>query len=301
MIDLDFSLLKGLDYKIDLPTNSRSTLKAGGKIAVALFPQTRADLLVLKDLTQYSLIVLGNMSNVAVREGGYQGIAVMTDRLLGLDIEGDYIYVGAGERLPSVVTRLSRLDYIGLERLGGIPASIGGAIAMNAGAFSQEIGEVVEEVIVCDIKQGCTYRLSQKELGFYYRKTNILAGREMVVGAILKLKKGSNVLKECEKYNKKRQALQPHQPSLGSVFLKDQGISAGYYIDKCGYKGYVDSGIEVSKKHANFIVNIGGGTVTAYERVKDTIKAGVKAKTGIILKEEVRIIGQDENRRTGQK
>ncbi len=301
MIDCDFSILKGLDYKTNIETGKRCTLKAGGNIKMALFPRTRLDLDVLKELPKDDLVILGNMSNTAVREGGYNGIAIMTDKLTGLEIEDDRIYVGSGEKLPSVVLRLVRLGYIGIERLAGIPASIGGAIAMNAGAFGQEMGDIVEEVIVCDIRQSKIYRLSKSELGFCYRKSNLSRDREMIIGARLHLKQGNDGLTEYDKYRQKRLKLQPQEPSLGSVFIKTDGISAGYYIDQCGYKGYLDNGIMVSNKHANFIVNTGGGTVAAYERVKNFVKSAVKHRLGISLKEEVRIIGQDEDSRNSQK
>ncbi len=299
MMDYD---LRGLDNKPSLDTANISTLKCGGRIALALYPRTKYDLDVIRDMPMEDVIVLGNMSNVCVREGGYPGVAIMTSQLRGLEIEGDNIYVGAGERLSAVAMRLARLGYVGLERLAGIPASMGGAIYQNAGAFSQEIAESIVEVVVHDLRQGITYRLSQLEMGFGYRHTSIVDGREMIIGAVLRLKRGADAYAECLKYLDKRRTSQPQEPSLGSTFLQaPNGVSAGYYIDDCGYKGYSDGGIAVSTKHANFLVNTGGGSVASLEKVKNTIKQGVYDRYGITLKEEIRIIGIDENSRNCKK
>ncbi len=292
MIDVD---LRGLDHCRDLETATLSTFKSGGKIALALYPRTKYDLTVIKTLPLDNAVILGNMSNVAVKEGGYDGIAIMTSAFRGLEIEDGRIYVGAGEKLSSVVRRLARLDLYGIERLLGIPATVGGAIYQNAGAFGQEIGDVVEEVVVHDIKQGETYRLNRQELDFSYRSTSLVPNREMVVGAVLKLGKGTRVEGESLQYLKKRRLLQPQQPSLGSTFLKVDGVSAGYYIDECGYKGYTVDGVKVSEQHANFLVNTGDATVMGLQKLQNILKEGVRAKMGITLKEETRIIGNDKD------
>ncbi len=287
---IDKTLLRGIKHVQQLDTSTVSTIRAGGEIALALYPRTKYDLDTIARLDLGKAVILGNMSNVCVRECGYDGVAIMTSELKGLEIEDGRVYVGSGERLSSVALRLSKLGLGGLERLAGIPASIGGAIYQNAGAFAQEIAEVVEEIAVYDVKEGVAYKLSKSELDCGYRYTNIVEGRELVLGAVLRMSDRGDAYQECLKYIDKRRKLHPTEPSLGSTFLKADGVSAGYYVDKCGYKGYKVGGIEVSPKHANFLVNVGGGSVSGLEALIAEIKRGVYDRYAITLKEEIRII-----------
>lgn len=282
--------VSGLDVKKDLDTSRICSFRAGGKISLAVYPKTPGDLRLLVSDTPYT--ILGGMTDVAVSDDGYDGTVVFSSALRGVEVDGDYAYIGSGERLPKVATTLTALGYSGLENLIGIPGTVGGATFMNAGAFGRTMGELVEEVVVFDLSSGESYRLKKEELIFSYRRSSIRENRELITGVKLRLKESSpeKTVPLAEEYKRRRKETQPTLPSLGSTFKNPLRTSAGALIDKVGLKGVRWGGAEVSELHANFIVNREDALVSDLIKLKNEVKRKVFDECGVMLEEEIKIL-----------
>lgn len=282
--------VSGLDVKKDLDTSRICSFRAGGKISSAVYPKTPGDLRLLVSDTPY--VVLGGMTDVAVSDDGYDGTVVFTSALRGIEVDGDYAYLGSGERLPKVATTLTALGYSGLENLIGIPGTVGGAAFMNAGAFGRTMGELVEEVVVFDLSTGESYRLRREELIFSYRHSSFRENRELIVGVKLRLKESSSdkTVPLAEEYKRRRKLSQPTSPSLGSTFKNPPHASAGELIERVGLKGIRWGGAEVSELHANFIVNREDALVSDLVKLKNEVKRKVFDECGVMLEEEIKIL-----------
>ncbi len=273
--------------------NSRSTLKTGGKFAVCAEPENAADLRNLsRSLPRGEFFIMGALSNVLVPDKGYGGVAVSTKRLRGLEVVGNSAYLGAGEKLQSVIVRLAHAGFSGLEELSGIPCTVGGALFQNAGAFNREMSDLVVRASVFDMETARFYYLTAEELDFSYRKSSVRRDRELIVGVELKLTPSSpeKILKRREEILGMRKRLHPTEPSLGCTFKKHDGVSAGLLIDRCGLKGVTHGGAKISEKHAGFIVNTGSATSSDYVALAELARRTVKAEQGVELEYEIRIL-----------
>lgn len=289
----NFDCLIQSGVKTAVMQNNPSTVKTGGKIALVAEPENAADLKTLaRNLPNGEFFIMGAASNLLFPDGTYDGAAVSTKRLKMLEVVGTTAYVGAGEKLQSVIARLAQAGFSGLEELSGIPCSVGGAIFQNAGAFGREMSDVVSRVTVFDVKTCRFYNLSTAELDFSYRNSSIRRDRELIVAAELNLAVSSKdkVLERRMKILEKRKALHPSEPSLGCVFKKINGVSAGKLIDECGLKGLSEGGAKISEKHAGFIVNTGAASSADYLKLANSARRAVKSQTGLDLEFEIRIL-----------
>lgn len=282
----------GCRVKYDVP--AFGAFGSGGKVAKVVYPSdgyslSRAvGMLGEKVVPGGEKVVLGGATNVLFPDGGYGGVAVSTSAVKDVLRKGSRVYCGAGVRLPDLVNRCAGYGLSGLEQLSGIPGSAGGAIAMNAGAFGREIAELVTRVdaVTAD---GEVVALSRYALAPGYRHTCIAEKGLTVLGAELALTPSSEkeIRTSMQEYRLRRQKSQPAGKSLGSVFKRVDGISAGYYIERVGLKGERRGGAEISQKHANFIVNTGGATGADFLFLAELAKRRVFDKFGITLEYEV--------------
>ncbi len=199
---------------------------------------------------------------------------------------------GAGLRLSELVDFTVRRGLKGLEKLSGIPGSVGGALAMNAGAYGAEIKDAVSSVSVMDAS-GAERELSPGEIGFCYRGSPGLRGL-IVTGASFILEKGSSEALENDRAEilKKRREKQPlDRPSCGSVFKRPPSGYAGEFIEKCGLKGLRKGGAVISEKHANFILNDAGASSADIKWLMDEAARRVREEYGVELEPEVRLLG----------
>lgn len=268
-----------------------TSVKIGGEADVVAYPEWKEFYPTLKFLADTSTphVVLGRGSNTLISDEGYRGIVVATGKLDGVEVVGDRIRCQCGASLINVA-RIAKLHSLtGMEWAIGIPASIGGAIVTNAGAWGGCIGDVVESVTVFSDTER---RVEKDELGFSYRSSKI-ASLGTVGEVVIRLKKGNphDVEKLQREYVKKRLDTQPKGYSLGSVFKAHNGVSAGYYIDKAGLKGKRIGGAEVSLVHAGFILNVGGATARDYYELIRYVEKTVWKKFGITLEREIKLLG----------
>ncbi len=207
--------------------------------------------------------VLGNGSNLLVADGGVRGLVLRVRKALdGLDIVGSTVVVGAGASFPALAHAAADRGLAGIEFGAGIPGCVGGAIVMNAGWHQFEIGNVVKNVSYLE-GDGLVLDYRHDSCRFGYRTSTFRGRRGVVLSAELALTPDDPeaVRDRLAHFSESRKANQPTElPSCGSVFLKPEGDFAGRLIEAAGLKGRRIGGIEVSGKHANFFVNVGGGT-----------------------------------------
>jgi UDP-N-acetylmuramate dehydrogenase len=237
---------------------------------------------------------VGLGSNLLVRDGGVRGtVVLMHDALTEMSFERETVYAEAGVTCAKLAKFAARQHLHGAEFLAGIPGTVGGALAMNAGCHGGETWEVVHRAVTID-RHGAVHERSQVELEIGYRHVS-LPGEEWFVAAWFQLHAGEASIAE-EKIKAllaKRLATQPlNLPNAGSVFRNPEGNYAARLIEDCGLKGYGIGGAQVSEKHANFIVNTGDATAVDIEHLIGHVHMTVLRETGADLQREVRIIGE---------
>jgi UDP-N-acetylmuramate dehydrogenase len=245
------------------------------------------------------LLAVGLGSNLLVRDGGFRGTAVqMVGALTELRMDGELIYAQAGVPGAKLARFAATNNLCGAEFFVGIPGTLGGMLAMNAGCYGGETWEKVERAQVMTRCGELLERMSPEyEIG--YRSVVLRdTSEEFFVGAWLKLENGDveEARQKIKGLLEKRSATQPlNLPNAGSVFRNPPGNHAAKLIEGCGLKGRRTGGAEVSAKHANFIVNVGNATAADIEDLINDVRATVLQQTGIELHPEVKIIGEYAN------
>lgn len=279
------------------PLAVHTTLRIGGPADVYVLPAGEEDVAAAvraARLLGMPVTVLGRGSNVLVPDEGVRGMVLNpVAATTWLRFTGCRVEVGAGYPLPGLVRAAVERGLGGLEELGGIPGSVGGALCMNAGAGGQTIGEVTVWVDTVG-PGGERYRLFPEELAFGYRYSRLLEGAGIVVAAALDLRPAAREalrrrLRDGEARRRRTQPLD--MPNAGSVFKNPPGDHAGRLLEEAGCKGLRVGGAQISPRHANFIVNLGGATAAdvltlmgeAYRRVRDAL--------GVRLEPEIRLLG----------
>ena len=244
-----------------------------------------------------ALLFVGLGSNLLVRDGGFRGTVILTHSAKkNARMDGALIYADAGVASPKVARFAATHHFVGAEFLAGIPGTVGGALAMNAGCYGGETWDRVHKVLTID-RLGSIQERGKSEYEIGYRHCRLRSGKEeWFVGAWFELQKGDGEASRAliKELLAKRIATQPLQlPNAGSVFRNPPGDHAARLIEACGLKGLARGGARVSEKHANFIVNPDGAATAAdIEWLIDTVKSRVKQQTGVDLVPEVRIVGE---------
>ncbi len=270
--------------------------RIGGEAEKMYLPRDKNDLIVFMRLQPKNTAIfwLGLGSNLLVRDGGIPGVVINTrGRLKAMRLlENGRVYVEAGVPCMRVARFCVDNGLVGAEFLAGIPGTMGGALAMNAGAFGGETWEIVTRVEMVD-REGMTHLRTISEFDIGYRSVK-KPNEEWFLAAELQLKKGdtSNSLSYIKTLLEKRAVTQPiNLPSCGSVFKNPEGDYAARLIEKSGLKGYRIGGACVSKKHANFIVNMNQATAADIEALINYVQAQVKVQCNVDLQTEVCKIG----------
>lgn len=288
------------------PMSRHLSWKAGGPADRFFIPADREDLCCFLSRlpADEPVFIIGLGSNLLVRDGGFRGTVVhLHGRLNDIRLEGrqqgagnlGMLYVEAGVSSPKVARYAANQGLVGAEFLAGIPGTMGGALAMNAGCYGRETWEIVAQVQTVD-RTGRLNKRTPGEFKVSYRHTEpTLPREEWFVAAWLLLPKGDGeaARAEIKRLLARRVASQPLSlPNAGSVFRNPPGDHAARLIESCGMKGLRRGGAQVSEKHANFIVNTGGATASDIEDLIDLVETTVRDKTGVSLLREVRIIGE---------
>jgi UDP-N-acetylmuramate dehydrogenase len=249
------------------------------------------------------VLFVGLGSNLLVRDGGFPGAIVFTHHsLIGIEVEAEVgathgmlsFRAGAGVPAPHLARFVAKHGGAGAEWMAGVPGTVGGALAMNAGCYGGETWNHVVAVETVDRAGTLRHRVpSDYDIG--YRHVALQAkSEEWFVSAVFGFQPGEErvAMERIKELLQKRVASQPlNQPNAGSVFRNPPGDHAARLIESCGLKGYAVGGAQVSRKHANFIVNEGEASARDIESVLRHVHATVREKTGVDLVAEVRIVG----------
>ena len=287
-----------IEIKQDEPLMHYTYTHTGGPADWLAFPKNVEEVQTLVAYAndhQLPLTVLGNASNLIVRDGGIEGLTLILTRMNKISGSGNRVTAQAGAAYIETTIAARDHSLTGLEFAAGIPGSIGGAIFMNAGAYGGETKEVVESATVL-LPDGTVKRLNNEELDFGYRHSSVQDNHGVVLDATFSLQPGDHdeIAAKMDELNARRAAKQPLDlPSCGSVFKRPTGYFAGKLIHDAGLQGYTAGGAQVSTKHAGFIVNIDHGTANDYVAVIHHVQQTDKEKYGVSLQTEVRIIGRN--------
>lgn len=298
---LDWIAARHPAYSVDrgVPLASYTTLRVGGPADFFAEIQEEGQLCALLQgarETGTPVLLLGNGSNVLVRDGGFRGLALhMGKGFSRIAQEGGLITAQAGALL-STLSRFARdAGRMGLEFAQGIPGTVGGGVYMNAGAYGGEVGAVISAVRVLT-RAGNIENVPGEEMAFSYRHTRAMEEDWIILGASFRLAEGDREKIEAamRDFAARRKEKQPLEyPSAGSFFKRPTGHFAGKLIEDAGLKGLTVGGAQVSEKHAGFLINRGGATADDFLRLKDRVQEVVWQRFQVALEPEVRIVGDD--------
>ena len=279
----------------DQPMKKITALGVGGK---AKYFATANSLYALKLLVEtcgrYKMPykVIGNGTNLLVSDKGYNGLIIKLFGLSDVFFKRDQVRAMAGANLESVIKFATDHRLSGLESLSGIPATVGGAVVMNAGAFGQSISDCITTVET--LNQGKIKVYDKNDCKFGYRKSRFLGKKEIVVSATFSFKERERekILADVKRFSSVRKNIQPAGRSCGSVFKNPTGQTAGQLIDKAGLKGLKIGGAKISIQHGNFIITDGTATATDVYKLIGTVKEKIIQLFGVTLQEEVEYLGE---------
>ncbi len=299
-------LIKHLDkvidranIKVDEPMKNHTSFKVGGPADILVTPEGIEEVkavikICIENGVKYYLV--GNGSNLLVKDGGIRGVVIKLSKLNKIEVEGNKISAQSGASLYNVAKVALNSGLKGFEFASGIPGSIGGASAMNAGAYDGEMSMVLESMLAID-NNGELLTLVKDDMELTYRSSAILKHGYTVVSVTLNLQVGDKeVIKaRMDTLAKRRSDKQPLEyPSAGSTFKRPEGHFAGKLIEDCGLKGTCVGDAQVSEKHSGFIINRKNASAKDILDLIKLVQDEVEEKFGVQLHTEVRIWGEDK-------
>ncbi len=291
----DIDRLIALGAVLDVPLSEHTSFKIGGNAALALDPTSErqiADALQLCEKRKIPVALFGRGTNLLVSDSGFSGLVILFRKpLFAPAWNGSCVTVSAGASLTQLAKESVAAGWMGMERLCGIPGTVGGACAMNAGAYGAEIKQILRRVRVYRKGKVEWLDVDPDQLG--YRKSPFIFPDCVVLAAELELQPddggAAERMQDCMTRRRDKQPLE--YPSAGSVFKRPEGYFAGALIEQCGLKGMTVGGAQVSQKHAGFIINIGGATERDVSELIVQIQETVRERTGVTLECEIKRIG----------
>ncbi len=281
----------------DAPLKHFTSMKVGGPADSLLFPKNRDE---LKKVVRYArrkkipCLILGRGTNLVVRDKGVRGwIINLTQGMKKIEMNGEVIEAEAGASLQQLVRFSAQKGLTGLEPFSGIPGTVGGGIAMNAGAWGAELKDVLLSVSFMKGDGEITER-SRSRLRFSYRGLRIPPSWIILKGRFqLKREKKKDIRERVRSYSEMRRRKQPlDYPSAGSVFKNPKEGPAGKWIEEAGLKGFRIGEAMVSERHANFIINLGKAKAEEVIRLMEFVERKIYEEKGISLEREVKVLGE---------
>lgn len=290
-----------MKFSKNVSLKNYTTFKIGGSARYFFIAKTKKDLILAVQFARENKIpffILGNGSNLLASDKGFKGLVIKMENAKWKMQNGNAkckIICETGLPLGKLVSLSLKNNLTDLEWAVGIPGTVGGAIAGNAGAFDKSMARLVKDVEVFDVGKGKILNFKNKECGFSYRESIFKKKKNLIIlSVVLELeKKDKNKIKGLiKKYSAYRRATQPlNFPSIGSIFKNPKGYSAAKLIQDCSLKGKQAGQAQVSPKHANFIVNLGGARAKDVVNLINLIKKTVKKRFRINLEEEIQYLG----------
>lgn len=289
-------VLGGMNFKKNVPMRDYTTFKIGGECLAMVEPASAQEvMLALETAAECGIdtFIMGNGSNLLVSDRGINKLVIrIAERMSSVEISGNTVMAQAGALLSSVAKLSVSRGLMGLEWASGIPGSIGGSVAMNAGAYGGELSDCVKRVDF--IKNGRFYSDAVEKGDFGYRKSLYDSPDITVCGVGMELcPDNGGAAERMREYTALRRAKQPlAYPSAGSTFKRPEGYYAGALIEGAGLKGFSVGGAEVSTLHAGFIINKGGATADDVKELIFEIQKRVFEKYGVMLETEIKYVGE---------
>ncbi len=290
------SALPGLEVRENVPMSELCSFRIGGPARLMLLPGGAAEAAAALGILRAAgagVLICGNCTNLLVRDEGIPGaVLCMSKPASALEaLDGGRIRAGAGATLNALAVFAAQLSLAGLEFAHGIPGSVGGGVAMNAGAYGGEIKDVLESVEFVD-ESGAVKSLPAGELGLGYRRSAFTGTERLITSAVFRLRRGDGaaIRARMAELIEKRRASQPlDMPSAGSAFKRPAAGYAAAMIDAAGLKGFSVGGAMVSEKHAGFIVNAGGATCADVLALMREVRRRVYEREGVLLEPEIKL------------
>jgi len=280
--------------------NKYNSWRVGGTADALYTPKDLEDLKMFLKKENYlkPLTFIGLGSNILVRDGGIRGtVIVMHAALNNIQFTEDGVYAEAGNTCAKLAKNLAKEHYVGEEFFAGIPGTIGGALAMNAGCYGSETWNFVTKVNMIDAQGNIVSRLKE-DFKISYREVVKPKNDEWFIGAWFNFEKdmSANPENKIKEYLNHRKNTQPlNWPTAGSTFRNPKDTFAAKLIEDCGLKGFRVGNAEVSDKHANFIINLGDASAKDIEDIIDYVESEVFKQKGIKLEREIKILGDALN------
>ncbi len=286
------------DINVDSPMSEHIYFRVGGPADILVTPVNEEQVVnTLKLCREYNVpyFILGNGSNILVKDGGISGVVIKFNKLNKITTDGNCVTAQSGALLKDVSKAALKNNLRGFEFACGIPGSIGGAVFMNAGAYDGEMAHVIKSARVID--ENCNIKnLTKEELELGYRSSIVMKKGYVVIEATVELESGeyASIKDKIDDLTNRRESKQPLEyPSAGSTFKRPEGYFAGKLIQDSGLKGFSIGGAAVSEKHSGFVINKGGATAKDVLDVIAHVQKTVKENFDVELHTEVRIIGRD--------
>ena len=285
--------------KFDEPLRRYTAWKIGGPADALIEPKSTDELVAAVREARSNgvpVTVLGGGTNVLVRDGGVRGLTVrLAKSLTRVEMGGTSVVADAGVLYPVLANTTAAKGLTGLEFATGIPGTVGGAVYMNAGAYGSETREVLDWAEVFRAEVGEVVKMPNEDLALSYRKSILHEHPDwLVLRACYTLEPGdTEALKaRIKEFRAQRMNGSPNKPSCGSTFKRPPGDFPGRVIEAAGLKGVTVGNIQVSPIHANYLVNLGGGTAEDALELIGLVREMVREKLGVELESEVRVIGE---------
>ncbi|WP_312653273.1 UDP-N-acetylmuramate dehydrogenase [Aminipila sp.] len=283
---------------INVSMNRYTSFRTGGNADAMVIVESEVELKnVLRLFSEEKVphIILGNGSNILIKDGGYRGVIVkLGENFNSIEVKDHIITAHAGSKISAVAKEAMEHGLSGLEFASGIPGSVGGGVFMNAGAYGGELKDIILSVRAITKDGGKDYEVSNEEMQLGYRHSTFQENGDIIISATFQLKTGEKraIATEMKALMDRRNQKQPvNLPSAGSFFKRPEGYFAGKLIQDSGLKGLSVGGAQVSPLHAGFIVNNGTATATDILNLMKLIQNTVFNKFGVKLEPEVRILG----------
>ncbi|MDR2599054.1 MAG: UDP-N-acetylmuramate dehydrogenase [Oscillospiraceae bacterium] len=293
-IDIVKNIKKNIEVKLNEQMSLHTSFKIGGSVNAMFLPKDSMSLVELLSLScehEVKPFIMGNGTNLLVQDGKLDMLVINTTDVKNIEIAGDTIKADAGALLSKIAILAYENDLTGFEFAHGIPGTLGGAVLMNAGAYGNEIKDVLSSSTAYSSTTG-VYEINNSEHNFSYRQSSFSTNGDVILSSTIKLKKGNkeNIKQKMDKLSRLRKESQPLDiPSAGSTFKRPKKGYAAELIDEARLKGYTVGGAMVSAKHAGFVINCGGATFDDVMAVINHVQETVLSLFNIELELEVKV------------
>jgi len=286
-----------LSIQKNIPLKDWTTFKIGGPARYFTIVKTKEELIKAiskAEELEVPFFILGGGSNILVSDEGFEGLIIKMENVRILELENDCLNLDSGVLMSDIGKACAKSGLYGFEWAAGIPGTVGGAIRGNAAAFDSAMSDILLSVEALDSKTGDVFHFANKDCGFSNKDSVFKQNGLVIISCVLKFKKGDMELirKKVEENIRYRKEKHPLDfPSAGCIFKNPEGRSAGLLVYQCGLSGTKKGQAQISDKHSNFIINLGGASAEDVLSLVNLMQKKVKEKFNITLEQEIQRVG----------